>query len=253
MSSLLPLSGVIITKNEADRIERCVSSLMSLCHEVIVLDSGSEDHTVALARAQGANVLHQDWLGFAAQKNAAIALASQTWVILLDADEWLEPHAQQELRALFDSGQVEQSDVWLLMRRVHFLGHKMRAGSYAREPVERLFRAHFRHAIREVHEFLDTRGGKVKPSKIVLEHDTARSAEDYWQKLQSYARLWAKEQFQQGRRAAIGRGWLAAIAYLLKNLILRGGLIDGAGGLRFHLLHGRYARLKYVLLRKLWH
>jgi (heptosyl)LPS beta-1,4-glucosyltransferase len=251
MPSLLPLSAVIITKNEEDRIARCLRSLLPLCHEVIVLDSGSTDATVAIARAEGAIVEHQDWLGYAAQKNAAIARASQPWVILLDADEWLEAPAQQCLRNLFTSGRHEHADVWLLMRRVHFLGHRMRAGSYAREPVERLFRSHMRHAIRLVHEYLDTAGASVLPSEIVLEHDTARSAESYWQKLQSYARLWANEQFQLGRRAWLGRGWLAAIAYALKNLVIRGGIIDGASGIRFHLLHARYARLKYNILRSL--
>jgi (heptosyl)LPS beta-1,4-glucosyltransferase len=252
MLNPLPLTGVIITKNEEDRIARCVRSLLPLCHEVIVLDSGSSDATVAIARAEGAIVEHQDWLGYAAQKNAAIARASQSWVILLDADEWLEPAAQQSLRDLFISGQYQQADVWLLMRRVHFLGHRMRAGSYAREPVERLFRAHFRHAIRKVHEYLDTTGGKVLPSEIRLEHDTARDADGYWSKLQHYAKLWADEQFERGRHSFPGRGWLAMWAYLLKNLVLRGGMIDGASGWRFHLLHARYAKLKYVLLQDLW-
>ncbi len=90
----LPLSGVVITRNEGDRIARCIGSLSPVCQEVIVLDSGSDDDTVEIARRLGARVQHQDWLGFAQQKNAAIALAAQPWVILLDADEWLEPAAQ---------------------------------------------------------------------------------------------------------------------------------------------------------------
>lgn len=246
----LPLSGVVITRNEGDRIARCVASLMPVCREVIVLDSGSDDATVAIARGLGARVEHQDWLGFAPQKNAAIALASQPWVILLDADEWLQPAAQQRLRALFASD-IEYADVWQLPRRTHFLGHAMRAGSFAREPVERLFRAHLRHAIRPVHEFLDTAGQRVARSDIRLEHDTARDADEYWRKLQGYARLWAEAQFARGRNAFAGRGMFAACAYLLKNVIARGGIIDGRPGLRFHWLHARYARRKYVLLREL--
>ena len=249
MPETLPLSGVVITMNEADRIGRCLASLLPLCREVIVLDSGSSDGTVAMARALGARVEHQDWLGFAAQKNAAIALASQPWVLLLDADEWLELPAQQELHRLFATGGSDQADVWLLMRRVHFLGHRMRAGSFAREPVERLFRAHLRHAIRPVHEFLDTTGANVRASSIRLEHDTARSADEYWRKLQGYARLWAEERARQGRRSWPGRGWLAAIVYVLKNLVLRGGVVDGVRGWQFHILHARYARLKYDLLK----
>ena len=245
----LPLSGVVITRNEGDRIARCVGSLLPVCAEVIVLDSGSDDATVAIARGLGARVQHQDWLGFARQKNAAIVLAAQPWVILLDADEWLEPAAQQRLRALF-AGDIERADVWQLPRRTHFLGHAMRAGSFAREPVERLFRAHLRHAIRPVHEFLDTTGSRVARSGIRLEHDTARDAGEYWQKLQGYARLWAADQARRGRTAWRGRGALAAAAYGLKNLLLRGGLVDGPRGWQFHALHMRYAALKYRLLRE---
>lgn len=249
MPDLPPLSGVVITRNEADRIARCLGSMTPVCREVIVLDSGSNDDTVAIARRLGARVEQQDWLGFAAQKNAAIALATQPWVLLLDADEWLGAPAQAALRALF-AGPVEQADVWQLPRRTHFLGHAMRGGSFAREPVERLFRAHLRHSPRAVHEFLDVAGQRVRLSNIRLEHDTARDAGEYWRKLQGYAQLWAREQAGRGSRAWPGRGLLAAIAYALKNLVLRLGVIDGIAGLRFHWLHMRYVALKYALLRR---
>jgi (heptosyl)LPS beta-1,4-glucosyltransferase len=126
----------------------------------------------------------------------------------------------------------------------------MRAGSFAREPVERLFRAHLRHAIRPVHEFLDTSGQRVARSAIRIEHDTARDADEYWRKLQGYAQLWARDQAELGRTTWRGRGVLAALAYALKNLLLRGGLVDGARGWQFHRLHMRYAALKYRLLRR---
>jgi (heptosyl)LPS beta-1,4-glucosyltransferase len=244
----LPISAVVVAGNEADRIGRCVASLAALCHETIVLDSCSTDDTAAIASAAGARVQQQPWLGYAAQKNAAIALATQPWVLLLDADEWLDDTAGPALRALFASGGVERADVWRLPRRTHFLGHRLRAGSFAREPVERLFRARFRHAPRAVHEYLDTTGARVATSGIVMEHDTARSEAEYWRKLEGYARLWAEEQRARGRSAWRGRGALAAAAYFIKNLLLRGGVVDGRGGWRFHRLHMRYAALKYRLL-----
>ena len=171
-------------------------------------------------------------------------------MLLLDADEWLEPQAQAELRRLF-AGDVEHADCWLLRRRTHFLGHAMRAGSFAREPVHRLFRRELRHADVPVHEYLDVTGRRVRMSDVELEHDTARSEAEYWAKLQRYARLWAEERAARGKRVGPGRALAAGIAYLLKNLVLRGGLVDGAAGWRFHLLHARYAVLKYRLLRAL--
>lgn len=248
MSEPLPLSGVVITLNEADRIARCVASMRGLCEDVLVLDSGSTDGTVEIARALGARVEHRDWDGFARQKNAAIERARHPWVLLLDADEWLEPDAQARLRALF-AGELEQADCWLLLRRTHFLGHAMRAGSFAREPVHRLFRSHLRHGLVPVHEYLDVEGARIRRSDIVLEHDTARSEDEYWGKLQRYAHLWATSR-GAGRRPAAWRGPLSALTYLVKNLVVRGGLRDGIAGLRFHWLHARYSALKYRLLRE---
>ena len=247
MTDPLPLSGVVITLNEADRIARCVASMTAICDDVLVLDSGSTDGTIDIARGLGARVEHRDWDDFARQKNAAIERARHRWVLLLDADEWLEPEAQDRVRALF-AGELEQADCWLLLRRTHFLGHAMRAGSFAREPVHRLFRAHLRHGLVPVHEFLDVTGQRVRRSDIVLEHDTARSATEYWSKLQRYARLWAQSRAARSRPGPL-RGPVSAATYLLKNLVLRGGLLDGRAGVRFHWLHARYAALKYRILR----
>lgn len=246
MAEPLPLSGVVITLNEADRIARCIASMRAVCDDVLVLDSGSTDGTVGIARSLGARVEHRDWDDFARQKNAAIERARHPWVLLLDADEWLEPAAQDRLRTLF-AGDLDQADCWLLLRRTHFLGHAMRAGSFAREPVHRLFRSHLRHGLVPVHEYLDVAGQRVRRSDVVLEHDTARSEAEYWSKLQRYARLWARSRAGRGRVPA-WRGPLSAVTYLAKNLLLRGGLVDGRAGLRYHWLHARYAALKYRLL-----
>ena len=245
-----PLSGVVVAKNEGDRIGRCIASLMPVCRDVIVLDSGSTDDTIAIARALGARVEHRDWDGFARQKNAAIERATQPWVILLDADEWLEPAAQDALRKLF-AGDIEQADVWRLLRRTHWLGTPMRHGSFSREAIERLFRSDLRHADIPVHEYLDTTGRTVRRSDVALEHDTARNTGEYRAKLEKYALLWAEDRAARGKTAWPGRGLLAASAYALKNLILQGGALDGKAGIAFHREHMRYVALKYRLLREL--
>lgn len=250
MPPALPLSGVVVACNEADRIERCVASLRAACAEVIVVDSGSSDGTRERAAALGARVIEQPWLGFARQKNLAIAQATQPWVLLLDADEWLEADAQDALHALFASGRLDAADVVRLRRRTRFLGTVMRHGSFAAEPVERLFRAHCRHEERAVHERLDTRGQRVLDAAVRMEHDTARSAADYRAKLARYAALWAGEQAARTRRVPPGRASLAGLAYLLKNLVLRLGLLDGPGAWRFHALHAGYAVAKYRALRR---
>jgi (heptosyl)LPS beta-1,4-glucosyltransferase len=245
----LPLSGVVIAMNEADRIHRCVASLAALCDEVVVLDSGSTDATVSVATAAGARVVQQPWLGFAAQKNAAIAAATRPWVLLLDADEWLDDAAGDRLRALFASGEVERADVWRLPRRTHYLGAPLDHGGWGREAVERLFRPGLRYLPADVHERLDLAGRRVASVDARIEHDTARSDAEYAAKLDRYAALWAGQRRAAGRRAGPLAAPLHAAAYWLRNFVLRGGFLDGPMARRFHALHARYVYRKYRLLR----
>ncbi|NUS38456.1 MAG: glycosyltransferase family 2 protein [Lysobacter sp.] len=245
----LPVSGVVIAKNEADRIGRCVASLAPVCADVLVLDSGSTDATAAIATAHGARVEQQPWLGFAAQKNAAIARATQPWVLLLDADEWLDPAAAPRLRALFASNQLERADVWRLVRRTHYLGAALDHGGWGRERVERLFRNDLRYLPAEVHERLDLAGRRVADLEARIEHDTARSDAEYAAKLDRYATLWANQRRAAGKRAGALSAPSHAAAYWLKNYVLRGGFLDGAQARRYHALHARYVFDKYRRLR----
>jgi (heptosyl)LPS beta-1,4-glucosyltransferase len=244
-----PLSGVVIAKNEGDRIGRCIASLVPVCREVVVLDSGSTDDTVAVAQAAGARVLQQPWLGFAEQKNAAIRQAAQPWVLLLDADEWLGAGAADALRALFASGAVERADAWRLPRRTHYLGTTLDHGGWGREPVERLFRPGLRYLPARVHEKLDLAGHRVASVDARIEHDTARSDAEYAAKLDRYAALWAEQRRAAGKRAGPLAAALHAAAHWLKNFILRGGFLDGGSAPRYHFLHARYVFRKYALLR----
>jgi len=245
----LPLTGVVIAHNEADRIGRCVAILAKVCSEVVVLDSGSEDDTAAVAEACGARVVQQPWLGFAAQKNAAIRQATQPWVLLLDADEWLGEGADDALRSLFADGRIERADVWRLPRRTHYLGTALDHGGWGREPVERLFRPGLRYLPAQVHEKLDLAGRRVASVDARIEHDTARSDAEYAAKLDRYAALWAAQRHAAGKRAGPFAAWLHAAAHWLKNYVFRGGFLDGGTAARYHFLHARYVYRKYALLR----
>lgn len=245
----LPLSGVVIAFNEADRIRRCVASLVPLCSEVLVLDSGSTDATAAIASEAGARVVQQPWLGFAAQKNTAIAMATQPWVLLLDADEWLDERAPGAIRLLFETGKIDTADVWRLHLRTHFLGTVLAHGGRGSEPVDRLFRADMRYRDALVHEALALSGKRIGTVRARIEHDTARSEAHYASKLDRYAALWAQQRHAEGRRASALSAPLHALANWLKNYVFRGGFLDGGQAWRFHQLHARYVHQKYRLLR----
>ncbi|WP_411833862.1 glycosyltransferase family 2 protein [Pseudoxanthomonas mexicana] len=247
MQQTLPISGVVISRNEADRIGRCLASMKPLCREMLVLDCGSDDGTVAVARAHGARVEHQDWLGFAAQKNEAIARATQPWLLLLDADEWLAEGAGQRIRELFASGRVEQADVWRLRRENWFLGRKL----HGHECAERLVRPDLRYLPMRVHEKPDLRGRRVADCDAVIEHDTARSLATHRAKNDHYAQLWAEQRHEQGLRASALSPWLHAAAYWLKQYLLRCAWRDGREGYWFHASHARAVITKYALLHRM--
>lgn len=243
----LPVSGVVITKNEGDRIARCLRSMQALCAELLVVDSGSSDDTVAVARALGARVEHQDWLGFAAQKNLAISRASQPWLLLLDADEWLADGAEDAIRALFASGREGDADAWVLTRRNWFLGRRLHGG----EASERLVRPGWRYLPALVHESPDLRGKRLRPLHAYIEHDTARSYDEQVEKHVRYAALWAEQRHRAGKRCSAAAGWIHAAAALLKAYVLRGALLDGREGWLFHKAHARYVLEKYRRLHAL--
>jgi (heptosyl)LPS beta-1,4-glucosyltransferase len=248
MSIQFPLTGVVITKNEADRIARCVASLLKVCQEVIVLDSGSSDDTVNVAKQAGARVEHQDWLGFSAQKNAVIALANTTWVFLLDADEWCEDKDIAQLQRLLNSSELETADVWNCQRQTFFLGKSLAFGGREKEPVERLFRNDLRYLPAQVHEKLDLKNRRVQAANIRIQHDTARSYEEFSAKLDGYAALFAEQNAKKSKKVYPGQAIIHAIFYMLKNYIFRGGFLDGKQGFYYHWLHARYVWMKYRLL-----
>lgn len=237
----LPISGVVISKNEGDRIGRCLQSMRSVCTEMLVLDCGSDDDTVAVARAAGARVEHQDWLGFAAQKNEAISRATQPWLLLLDADEWLAEGSEETLREMFESGRVEQADVWRLVRCNWFLGTRLRGT----ERAERLVRPGHRYLPMRVHERPDLTGKRVADCDAVIEHNTARSLEQHRQKNLRYARLWAEQRHADGASASAIDPWTHAAAYWLKAYLLKGALFEGRAGWWYHGSHARAVIEKY--------
>lgn len=262
----LPITGLIITKNEADRIERCLASLSPLCAELIVVDSGSTDGTQALARQAGATVIEQPWLGFDAQKNFALEQASQPWVLFLDADEWLTAALAERIRKLFDvpygtlsdsiSGvaPVEQYDAYWVHFRTLFLGRELRRGEPGNEKILRLMRRSLRYKSMRVHEALDVAGnriGGIMKTDAVMMHDTCRSLADYRAKLMRYADLSAQDKFEQGKRASWLDLWLRPLVYLTKNYLFRLGFLDGIDGYIYHRLLADYVFSKYARLREL--
>ncbi|MEW5725421.1 MAG: glycosyltransferase family 2 protein [Thermodesulfobacteriota bacterium] len=243
------VSAVIITFNEERNIEACLAGL-GFCDQVVVLDSGSTDRTVALARRLGAEVHHRPWDGYAAQRNAAHALAAGDWLLVVDADERVSPELAAEIRDIL-SGPPREAVGYLVRRRFYFGGKWIRHGGFHPEWVLRFFRrGRGRCPERAVHETIVV-DGPIGRLAGHLDHYSYRGVGDYLERLRRYADLSAREYLKQGRTTGPGRMSFHVFFTFFQMYFLRRGFLDGYEGFLLAGLYAMYTFAKYARLREL--
>ncbi len=246
--STLPVSLLVLTYNEADNIARCLDSV-AFVSEKLVIDSGSTDATVEIARAHGARVLQQPWLGFGPQRRAATALASHPWILFLDADEWLSEELQAELRQRLPSLLSSAYAGAFLHRAAFFMGGRMRwYRPLAHERIERLYhreRAQWTEA--SVHEALRFMGPAIELRAPLLHAYTPTLPQRLLKDL-TYAELRAREWHGRSRRAHVWLTPLVFAATFFKDYLLRLAVLDGARGFIAAQLAASYAVYKRLRL-----
>lgn len=235
----LPLSVAVITKNEVSRLAACLASVSGLADEVVVLDSGSVDSTVALAESMGAKVLVTDWPGFGVQKNRAVAACRNDWVLCLDADERLSPELAANIRALFAATPEQRPPLvaYRFARCNHFLGRYLRHGEGYPDWSLRLFdRRAARWSEDPVHETVRADGpvGRLAGDLI---HDSADRLENYLAKQNRYTSLAAQGAPRQAVAGLALRMITSPLLRFVKFYFLRRGFLDGVPGL-IHILIG---------------
>ena len=251
MSAPIRLSAIVITHNEAAHIDACLASL-AFADERIVLDSGSDDETVAIAAAAGARVEVSDgWPGFGPQKNAVLAMARGEWVLSVDADERIPPALANEIRAALET----PGDVvgWRLPRRTRFLGRWIRHCGWTPDYVLRLFRregARFSDDL--VHERVVLDAGRVATLRTPIDHFSYPDLNAFWRKTEHFSALWARQQFARGRRVSLSQAIASAVSAFVRGFVLRLGFLDGRTGLVLCLLLAQGAFFKYLTLIELW-
>ena len=259
------LSAVLITRNAALQLPTCLASL-TFCDEVLVVDSGSDDDTVALARQQGARVIETHWRGFGPQKQFAVEQATHDWVLCIDADERVSERLRESVRAALaavppaptfkkhagppqvflgplggerDKAALPGGDfaAYRFARCNRFMGRYLRHGEGYPDWSLRLFdrrQAHWSDDV--VHEkvLTDTPVG-VLPGDLL--HDSAESLENYLAKQNRYSTLAAEAALARGERSSSVRLLLSPLLRFVKFYVLRRGFLDGVPGL-FHILIG---------------
>ena len=239
------LSVAIIACNEAHRIARCLKSV-SFADQIVVLDSGSTDDTVAIARGLGADVeVTLDWPGFGPQKNRALARCRYRWVLSIDADEQVsDALAAEILRVLREAPAEATVAGYWLRRSSRYCGQVIRHGLWGNDRVLRLFeRQRGRFTDARVHESLVC-DGETRVLEGILVHDSVDSPEDARSKARRYAFLGAEALRARGRGGSLQGGVHAGWSFV-RGYLLRAGFLDGRFGLTLARLNAAGTFWKY--------
>jgi len=251
------LSAVIIAQDEERTIGRVLAAIKDLVDEIVFVDSGSSDRTIDIAREYSARLIHQDWLGYAAQKNFALDQASTEWVLSLDADEIITPELAAEIKVVLSgissSSPLQDYDGFKISRLMFVGDSALAHGGFYPDAQLRLFRrGRGRFNSRLVHESVQVEG-KVGKLKHHLLHLSYRDVEHFRSAHDKYARLAAQESLRCGFKPAklsMLNLWFHPLWTFYYRYFVRAGFLDGSLGLQMNLAYCNYVRKKILYLRE---
>lgn len=240
------LSVVMIVRNESANLRGCLDTVR-WSDEIVIVDSGSDDDTVSIARAYTDKVyVEPDWKGYGVQRQRAQARAAGDWVFMLDADERMTPALRAEIQAVIERD--DRGVVCAVPRLSFCFGRFIRHGGWYPDYVVRLYpRTRARYDDAPVHEKVRTDSGmKVARLRGDLLHYTYRDLEHYLVKSASYAAAWAAARTRDGRRASLTQGVLHGFGCFLRMYVLRAGFLDGRAGFLLAALSAHSTFAKYA-------
>ena len=242
----LPVSCFIITLNEADRIARTVRAVRDIVDEVVVIDSGSVDDTVALAKAEGATVLHNDWPGFGRQKQFGESRCRNDWVLNIDADEVVPRQLAKEIRALFAAGEPPMAGYGVWVQGVYPGQTRPRWWGRDHYCLRLYDRRRMGFTDSALHDSVDARGEDIGHLQNCIHHFSYRSLADLIAKCDARADHYAAHTRPKPR-------WLMRVRMVtefpvnfVKYYIGRGHVTGGWTGLRVALISAQYRWLCIV-------
>jgi len=243
----MTLSVCIITLNEEANIARTLDSVREIASEIIVVDSGSTDATVRLARERGAKLYAEAWKGFAAQKNSSLAKATCDWVLSLDADEEVSSELAASIKALLSSGKPAEFAGFTMNRRNLYMGRWIRRSGYYPDPKLRLIkRGAAEFELRAVHEDIKM-AGRLGHLTGDLVHHAYPTLEGFIEHANRYSSLGAQMVVEQGPVGfSVINIVLRPLVRFLYSYFFRLGFLDGREGLLVLMTHAGYVSWKYA-------
>lgn len=247
MSEKLPLSVAIITENEEDNLPSCLKSV-EFADQIVVVDSGSTDQTVKIAKDFGCNVYIEPWRGFGPQKQSAINKCTHSWVLVIDADERFPIQKSFIIKKIICDPNNKTAG-YSFPRKNYFQGSWIKHMGWWPDRIVRLFRKELGIMSSDsVHESIII-NGPIEPLDIPLEHYTESHFDKILNKINLYSSLGAEKAYAQGKRSTIPLAFFRAQLAFLHNYFLRLGFLDGRAGLTLAITDSVNKFFKYA---KLW-
>ncbi len=241
-------SVAIIAQDEEDRISECLKAV-SFADEVVVVDSGSRDNTVEIARSFGCRVLSEEWRGYAKQKQFAVDNCSNDWVLILDADERVPLDTARWIMEALESVQADYAG-FSFSRKNFFHGRWFRYCGWWPDRVLRLVdRRQGNFSNHLVHEAWICRG-RTKELQLCLEHYSFRGYSDLIAKLEAYSTLSSREMLENGKEAGVLSPLTHGCWMFFRAYILELGLLGGFDGFMISMLNAGGSFMKYAKLRE---
>ena len=243
------ISAVVITKNEAANIERCLNALQQVAAEIIVVDAFSTDATASIAQQVGATVIQKKWVSYGYNKNIGHQIAQHDWILSIDADEVVSP----ELITSIKNISLQPTKVYSLNRLVNFGGQWVRHSGWYPDWKVRLFNKQWVRWEEDtlVHEQLIIPNQfTVQPLSGLLYHYSYKNDQDHWQRIERYAQLAAQQMLATGKHPSFIKLYLSPLARFFRTFFLKRGFLDGYLGWKISYRNAYLVYRKYWLLRK---
>lgn len=240
------LSVAIITKNEEYRLPDCLKSV-SFADDIVVVDSGSTDRTLEIAKEFGCRVFIEEWKGYGPQKNSAVKKCKYEWVLIVDADESIPQETMQKIIEILENPTV---DACSFPRKNYFHGRWIKRSGWWPDRVVRLFkRSRGRITDSLVHESVIV-NGTIKDVNTSIIHYPIENLSDALNKINFYSSLGAEGLFQKGKRTSTFIAFLKGLVAFLKLYFLKLGVLEGFEGFVISFSHAVNTTYKYLKLKE---
>jgi glycosyltransferase involved in cell wall biosynthesis len=244
-----PVSVTIIALNEEHSISRTIESVR-WADEVVVVDSGSTDRTVEIAKDLGARVFHNAWVGYGQQKNYAQRQSSNDWILNLDADETVSPELAKEIQEALSAvaNGSNQALGFAIPRRTFYMGRWIRHGGWYPNYLVRLAdRRSARWSEPAVHESLEVQGEVARLTQAI-DHFSFDSIYDQVVTNLNFSRLGSQELARRGKRPSLLKAILKPPGKFVETYLLKRGFLDGLPGFIISVNAAYSIFLKYAYL-----